>query len=144
MSLSLRLCRRGYDIVPVNPAAPSINGHRCFARVQDIAPPVRAALLMTSPEVTEKVVADCFAAGIKQVWMYRSGGEGAVSPKALEFCKAKGMEVIPDSAHSFFFRVQRGFTDRMVLSGRLPGATRGTVLRPRCYCENTSPHPVDC
>ena len=57
---------------------------------------------MTSPGVTDKVVADCFAAGVKQVWMYRAGGKGAVSPKALEFCKAKGMEVIPGQCPFMF------------------------------------------
>lgn len=96
------LCRRGYDIVPVNPNTPSINGHQCFAHVRDIQPPVRSALLMTSPEVTEAVVADCFTAGITQVWMYRAGGKGAVSTKAVEFCRAKGMEVIPGQCPFMF------------------------------------------
>ena len=102
VALFKELCRRGYDIVPVNPKAPSVNGHRCFARVQDIDPPVTAALLMTSPHITESVVADCFAAGIKQVWMYRAGGNGAVSAKALEFCNTKGMEVIPGQCPFMF------------------------------------------
>ena len=102
VALLKELCRRGYDIVPVNPKAPSVNGHRCFARVQDIDPPVTAALLMTSPQITESVVADCFAAGIKQVWMYRAGGNGAVSAKALEFCNTKGMEVIPGQCPFMF------------------------------------------
>jgi predicted CoA-binding protein len=102
VALFKELCRRGYDIVPVNPKAPSVNGHRCFARVQDIDPPVTAALLMTSPQITESVVADCFAAGIKQVWMYRAGGNGTVSAKALEFCNTKGMEVIPGQCPFMF------------------------------------------
>jgi predicted CoA-binding protein len=102
VALFKELCRRGYDIVPVNPKAPSVNGHRCFARVQDIDPPVTAALLMTSPQITESVVADCFAAGIKQVWMYRAGGNGAVSATALEFCNTKGMEVIPGQCPFMF------------------------------------------
>jgi len=96
------LCRRGYEIVPVNPKAPSIEGRRCFARLQDIKPPVQAALLMTPAEATDTVVADCFAAGITHVWMHRAGGKGAVSAKAVEFCKAKGMEVIPGECPFMF------------------------------------------
>ncbi len=96
------LCRRGYEVVPVNPNAPSINGHRCFARVQDIQPPVQGALLMTSPEATEAVVADCFAAGITRVWMHRAGGQGAVSPKAVAFCQTRGIQVIPGQCPFMF------------------------------------------
>jgi uncharacterized protein len=89
------LCRRGYDVVPVNPNAATIGKRGCFPRVQDIQPPVTAALLMTSPEVTESVVSDCAAAGIRQVWMYGAGVRGAVSPKAIAFCREHGIEVIP-------------------------------------------------
>ncbi|MFZ0941136.1 MAG: CoA-binding protein, partial [Candidatus Sulfotelmatobacter sp.] len=52
------LCRRGYDVVPVNPHIAEVQGRRCFARVQDIEPPVEGVLLMTSPEATESVVHD--------------------------------------------------------------------------------------
>jgi uncharacterized protein len=96
------LCRRGYEMVPVNPKAPSIEGRRCFARVQDIQPPVKAALLMTPAEATDSVVADCFAAGVTHVWMHRAGGKGSVSAKAVEFCKAKGMKVIPGECPFMF------------------------------------------
>jgi predicted CoA-binding protein len=57
---------------------------------------------MTSPNATEKVVADCAEAGIRQVWMYRAGGSGAVSPKAVAFCRAKGIEVIPGECPFMF------------------------------------------
>ena len=65
------LCRRGYGVVPVNPSAAEIQGGPCFAHVQDIQPPVDAALLITSPTATETVVRDCAEAGITRVWMYR-------------------------------------------------------------------------
>lgn len=86
---------RGYDAVPVNPAAQEIDGQRCFARVQEIQPPVAAVLLMTSPAVTESVVRDCAEAGIPRVWMFRGAGVGAVSAEAVSFCESKGISVIP-------------------------------------------------
>src|ERR1700746_2307001 len=64
------LSRRGYDVVPVNSKTAEVEGRRCFARIQDIQPPVDAVLLMTSPEVTETVVHDCAEAGVRRVWMY--------------------------------------------------------------------------
>jgi len=96
------LCRRGYDIVPVNPNTTEVHGRRCFARVQDIQPPVEAALLMTTPDVTEKVVNDCAEMGIRRVWMYRGAGKGSVSAKAVEFCRERGMQVIPGQCPFMF------------------------------------------
>jgi predicted CoA-binding protein len=93
---------RGYDVVPVNPAAQNIEGQRCFAHVQDISPPVDGVLLMTPPAVTDTVVRDCAAAGIQRVWMYRATGKGAVSPEAVEFCESHGMSVIPGECPFMF------------------------------------------
>lgn len=96
-------CRRGYEVVPVNPNTPDVLGRRCFARVQDIQPPVDAAILMTSPEVTDAVVRDCAEAGIPRVWMYRAAGHGAVSSKAVEFCRAHGIQVVPGECPFMFW-----------------------------------------
>src|SRR5690242_14239343 len=74
------MCKRGYDMVPVNPTASELEAKRCFARVQDIEPPVEAVLIMTPASDTGRVVRDCAEAGIRRVWMYRAGGQGAVSP----------------------------------------------------------------
>jgi predicted CoA-binding protein len=92
--LFAELRRRGYDMVPVNPNMSEVMGQRCFARVQDVRPPVQAAILMTSPTVTDQVVADCFEAGIPRIWMYRGGGRGAVSFEAVQFCRDRGIGVI--------------------------------------------------
>jgi predicted CoA-binding protein len=103
------LCRRGYDVVPVNPNAAEVQGRRCFARVQDIQPPVEAALLMTSPEATETVVNDCAEAGVQRVWMYRAAGKGSVSAKAVAFCRGRGMQVVPGQCPFMFLPDAAGF-----------------------------------
>jgi uncharacterized protein len=95
-------CRRGYDVLPVNPNAAEIMGRRCFARVQDIQPAPDAALLLTPPAVTNSVVRDCAEAGIKRIWMYRGGGQGSVSAEAVEFCRAHGIEVVPGQCPFMF------------------------------------------
>lgn len=96
------LCRRGYDVVPVNPSTAEILGRVCFARVQDIHPQVDAALLMTSPNTTESVVVDCAVAGVRRIWMYRAGGQGAVSDKAVQLCHELDIEVIPGQCPLMF------------------------------------------
>ena len=109
VTLFEELCRRGYDVVPVNPNASNVLGRRCFARVQDIQPPVEGALLMTSPEVTDRVVSDCAEAGIRRVWMYRAGGKGAVSNGAVAFCRERGITVIPGQCPFMFLPDAAGF-----------------------------------
>jgi hypothetical protein len=98
------LRKRGYDMVPVNPKAGEVLGRTCFAKVQEIQPPVDAALLMTTPEVTDAVVSDCAAAGIRRVWMYRAGGKGAVSANAIAFCHEHGIQVVPGQCPFIFLR----------------------------------------
>ena len=121
------LCQRGYDVVPVNPRVTEMYGRKCFARVQDIHPPVAAALLMTSPETTETVVHDCAEAGIGMIWMYRARGTGSVNAKAVEFCQQLGIEVIPGEC-PLMFLPQAGTVHRLhewirKITGRYPRHT---------------------
>ncbi len=117
-------CRRGYDVVPVNPNTTELQGRRCFARVQDIEPPVEAVLLMTSPQATEKVVNDCAAAGIGRVWMYRAAGKGAVSSKAVQLCQEHGIRLVAGQCPFMFlpetaaFHRFHGFVRK--ITGRYP------------------------
>lgn len=103
VTLFREFCRRGYEVVPVNPKAATILEKPCFARVQDIQPPVEAVLLMTSPGVTEEVVHDCAAAGIKHVWMYGPGNGHVVSDQAVAFCREHGIQVVAGECPFMFF-----------------------------------------
>lgn len=118
------LLQRQYDVVPVNPAATSIEDRTCYALLQEIQPPVEAALILTPPEVTEDVVHECVAAGVKSIWLHRAVGVGAVSQNALSYCKEHHIEVVagycplmflPNTG--FIHRVHRFFSK---LSGRYP------------------------
>ena len=93
---------RGYQAVPVNPDAREIDGQPCFARLQEIQPPVEEALFMTAPAVTDTLVRDCPSAGIKCVWMFRGAGKGAATPDAIQYCQSNGMEVIPGECPFMF------------------------------------------
>ncbi|MCW5976442.1 MAG: CoA-binding protein [Bryobacteraceae bacterium] len=95
--------KRGFEMVPVHPEAAEIDGRACYRRLQDIQPPVDGALLMTTPAVTDAVVEDCAEAGVRRVWMYRATGEGAVSRRAVKFCREKGIDVVPGYCPFMFF-----------------------------------------
>lgn len=93
---------RGYQAVPVNPDVDNVEGEPCFARLQEIQPPVTAALFMTSPAVTDTLVKDCAAAGITKVWMFRGPGGGSATPDAILYCEANGISVIPGECPYMF------------------------------------------
>jgi uncharacterized protein len=93
---------RGYQVVPVHPEAQEIEGQPCFARIQDVRPPVDGALLMTSPATTGVVAQDCAEAGVRRVWMFRGAGAGSVNPEAVAFCESRGISVIPGECPLMF------------------------------------------
>ena len=76
-----------------------------------------------TPRETERVVRDCAEAGVRQVWMYRAGGQGAVCPQAIEFCRKNGIRVVegycpymflpatafPHRAHGFLMKLVGGY-----------------------------------
>jgi predicted CoA-binding protein len=80
--------QRDYDVVPVNPHARVIEDRYCFSYVQEVQPPVEAALVMTPPAVSESVVKDCLAAGVHRIWLYRK------CPGAEALCSAAGVPAI--------------------------------------------------
>jgi predicted CoA-binding protein len=87
--------RRGYDIVPVNPNVEQIDGRKCFARVQDIEPPITAALIIVPKEMAEIILHDCAEAGITLVWMYGISGSKDLPSEAQKICDRHGMKLVP-------------------------------------------------
>ena len=85
---------RGYDIVPVNPAAQQIEDRFCYPSVESIAEKVEGALVMTSPAESADVVRQCIAAGVKNIWLYRGTGRGAVSDEAVRLCQISGVTLV--------------------------------------------------
>jgi predicted CoA-binding protein len=90
------LLARGYDVVPVNPAAQEIEGRRAFARIAEVAPPVQGALLLLPPAQAEGAAREVLDAGVRHVWFHRGGGPGAGSPEAVALCQAMGVTPVTD------------------------------------------------
>ncbi len=79
-----------------------MEGRACYARLQDIQPPVDGVLFMTPPTVTAQLVADCQASGVKRVWMFHGAGQGAASNNTVVACEEQGMSVIPGECPFMF------------------------------------------
>jgi len=98
-----KLKSQNFEAFPINPAAKEFKGDPCYPSVKDVPGGVDAAVLVTRPETTEKVVRDCAEAGVKHVWMHRSIGN-SVSEEAVRFCNENGIAVIAGGCPMMFVK----------------------------------------
>jgi predicted CoA-binding protein len=90
-----RLKKSGHDVFPVNPQMQTFSGERCYPDLQSIPGGVDGVVIVTRPEITERIVHDCSAAKVPRVWMHQSVGKGtSVSPTAVEYCRQHDISVI--------------------------------------------------
>jgi predicted CoA-binding protein len=82
--------RHGMTAYPVNPRSKEINGKAVFPTLADLPEKCEAISVITPPPVTEKVVDDAIAAGVKHIWMQ----PGAESMSAVEKAEKAGVNVI--------------------------------------------------
>jgi len=98
-----RLKRAGHDVFPVNPHIQAFEGDRCYPDVKSIPGGVDGVVIVTRPEITERIVRDCNDAGVRRVWMHQSLGKGtSVSPKAVEYCRQLDIGVIAGACPMMF------------------------------------------
>ena len=81
-------------VVPVNPVEKEIAGLACVASVSDLPDHVGSLSIITPPHVTEKVVEEAIARGIRNIWMQ----PGAESLQAVAACLEAGINVIADGS----------------------------------------------
>jgi uncharacterized protein len=86
----------GYQVFALNPNASEYEGDPCYETVSKIPGGVDGVVIVTRPELTEKIVQECAEAGVLRVWMHQSLGSGAtsVSQPAIELCKEHSISVI--------------------------------------------------
>jgi uncharacterized protein len=90
-----RLKKTGHDVFPVNPHMQTHEGDRCYPDLQSIPGGVDGVVIVTRPELTERIVHDCSDAGVHRVWMHQSVGKSSsVSADAVEYCRQHEISVI--------------------------------------------------
>ena len=98
-----RLKKTGHDVFPVNPQMQTFEGERCFPDLKSIPGGVDGVVIITRPEVTERIVHDCAEAKVRRVWMHQSLGKGSsVSPKAVAYCQQHDISVIAGACPMMF------------------------------------------
>jgi predicted CoA-binding protein len=90
-----RLKNTGHEVFALNPRMDTFEGDRCYPNVQSIAGGLDAVVIVTRPEITERIVQDCRDAGVRRVWMHQSMQTGSsVSRTAVEYCRQHDISVI--------------------------------------------------
>ena len=97
-----RLRDAGHEVFPVNPHADALEGDAAFASVRDIPGGVDGVVVVTTPGVAVRVVADCVTAGVPRVWLHRGIGPGSSSDTAVALCREHGIAVIPGGCPNMF------------------------------------------
>ena len=80
--------------VPVHPQEQTIEGLDCVSSVADLPAEVQSISIITPPQITEKVVEQAAARGIKNIWMQI----GSESPAAVKYCEEQNLNVIADGS----------------------------------------------
>ncbi|MEZ4600841.1 MAG: CoA-binding protein [Syntrophotaleaceae bacterium] len=86
--------QNGKKVVPINPRADVIEGQNCVAGVSDLPDDVVSLSIITPPKITEQIVEEAIAKGIRNIWMQ----PGAQSPAAVARCEEAGINVIADGS----------------------------------------------
>jgi predicted CoA-binding protein len=86
--------QNGRTVVPVNPVETEIEGITCVKAVNELPVEVQSLSIITPPQVTDKVVEQAIARGIRNLWMQ----PGAQSAAAIAAAEAAGLNVIADGS----------------------------------------------
>ena len=86
------LQRRGFRVMPVNPAATEILGERCFASLREIGEPVDVVDVFRRSSKAGAHVDEAITIGAKAVWLQL----GVIDPAAADRARAAGLRVVMD------------------------------------------------
>jgi predicted CoA-binding protein len=86
--------QNGRTVYPVNPKAAEVEGLKAYPDLRSLPESVHGISIITPPAITEQVVNEALALGIRHIWMQ----PGAESDAAVEAARAAGANVIPGDA----------------------------------------------
>jgi predicted CoA-binding protein len=82
--------QKGHKAYPINQKDKQILGHDTYPDLAALPEAVKSISIITPPSVTEKVVEEAIAYGVKNIWMQ----PGAESEKAIKVAQHAGINVI--------------------------------------------------
>jgi predicted CoA-binding protein len=82
--------KTGRKAYPVNPKVETVLGHTAYKTLKDLPEQIQSISIITPPVVTEAVVDEAIALGVKNIWMQ----PGAESKLAVTKAEQAGINVI--------------------------------------------------
>ncbi len=82
--------QQGRRAFPVNPREETVQGLQAYPSLRDLPEPVHSVSIITPPSITNQVVEDAAASGVRSLWMQ----PGAESDSAISRAHELGMQVI--------------------------------------------------
>jgi predicted CoA-binding protein len=82
--------QHGKEVYPINARAAEVEGLKAYPSLGSLPVPPKAISVITPPVVTEQVVREAAAVGVKHVWMQ----PGAESDEAIRTAESLGLSVI--------------------------------------------------
>lgn len=82
--------QKGRPVFPVNPGTAEVEGHASYPDLASLPETIHGVCVITPPAVTERIVEEAGALGIKHIWLQ----PGAESETAVARAQDLGMNVI--------------------------------------------------
>jgi predicted CoA-binding protein len=86
------LREKGYRVLAMHRSHDTVEGDPCYPDLASLPERVEGIVVVVPPHVTEQIVRDADAAGIRRVWLQ----PGAESAAAIRYCEEHGLDVIHD------------------------------------------------
>ena len=100
------LKKKGIQVYAVNPNMEAFGEDPSYPSVKEIPARLDGVFIMTKPETSKQVVAECIEVDVPRVWMHENALAGeahtSVSQEAVEMCKANNIEVIAGGCPMMF------------------------------------------
>jgi len=98
----------GIDVVAVHPHATVVAGAPCYPSLALVPGVLDGVIAMVSREAVREVILACGDRGVRNVWLFKGAGPGAVSEEALQLCLDLGMSVVAGACPLMFLEPVRG------------------------------------
>jgi predicted CoA-binding protein len=89
-----KLRSAGYEVFPVNPNAPEVEGVTCYPDLGSVPGALDGVVVATHPDASVEVVRQAIVREIPRLWFHRSFGQGSVSDAAVRECVSHGVRCI--------------------------------------------------